>query len=149
MGGLLNLLARHQPGDRRVCRTVGVPSREEEDARHSIGRRETLQQDRKILTTELFGWCQIANWQLGALVAPVPAPYQSGKRAHVQGMTRAGNKHVRRLIDRKACSSVSFGTATCTMRNGWTVSRFQRRCRRLIIRVRQDPAFRESIRDDA
>ena len=38
LGGLLNLLARHQQGDRRVWRVVRVPSVEEEDAGSSIGR---------------------------------------------------------------------------------------------------------------
>src|SRR5215218_9907842 len=35
---------------------------------------------------------------------------------------------------RNACSSVSFNTATRTVRNGWTVLRFHRICCRLIIR---------------
>jgi transposase len=196
LAGLLNLLARHQLGDRRVWRTVRVPSREEEDARQLHRTRETLQQDRNrlinrlkglmttqglalavgadfltqldtvqlwdgtpipaglkarlqrawgqleslntaleeldaaraalavdpqttmgryllalptlrgigpvgtwTLTTELFGWRQITNRrQLGALVGLVPAPYQSGERSHDQGITRAGNRHVRRLM---------------------------------------------------
>jgi transposase len=196
LGGLLNLLARHQLGDRRVWRTVRVPSREEEDARQLHRTRETLQQDRNrlinrlkglmttqglalavgadfltqldtvrlwdgtpipaglkarlqrawaqleslntaleeldaaraaravdpqttmgryllalptlrgigpvgtwTLTTELFGWRQITNRrQLGALVGLVPAPYQSGERSHDQGITRAGNRHVRRVM---------------------------------------------------
>jgi transposase len=51
------------------------------------------------LTTEIFGWRQIRNRrQLGGLVGLVPAPYQSGESAHDQGITRAGNKHVRRLM---------------------------------------------------
>jgi hypothetical protein len=36
--------------------------------------------------------------------------------------------------DRNACSSVSFSTATRTVKNGWTVSRFHRICWDLIIR---------------
>src|SRR6267154_5651180 len=36
--------------------------------------------------------------QLGALVGLVPAPYQSGESAHDQGITRAGNRHVRRVM---------------------------------------------------
>jgi transposase len=206
LGGLLNLLARHQLGDRRVWRTVRVPSREEEDARQLHRTRETLQQDRNrlinrlkglmttqglalpidtdfltqletvrlwdgtpipaglqarlqrvweqleflntaleeldaeraalavdpettmgryltalptlrgigpvgtwTLTTELFGWRQIANRrQLGALVGLVPAPYQSGESAHDQGITRAGNKHVRRLMVQLAWGWVRY-----------------------------------------
>jgi transposase len=52
-----------------------------------------------ILATEIFGWRQITNRrQLGSLVGLVPAPYQSGDTAHDQGITRAGNRHVRRLM---------------------------------------------------
>jgi transposase len=52
-----------------------------------------------VLATEIFGWRQIKNRrQLGALVGLVPAPYQSGDTAHDQGITRAGNTHVRRVM---------------------------------------------------
>ena len=51
------------------------------------------------LATEIFGWRQIKNRrQLGGLVGLVPAPYQSGESTHDQGITRAGNTHVRRLM---------------------------------------------------
>jgi len=52
-----------------------------------------------VLATEIFGWRQIQNRrQLGALVGLVPAPYQSGETAYDQGITRAGNTHVRRVM---------------------------------------------------
>jgi transposase len=52
-----------------------------------------------VLATEIFGWRQITNRrQLGSLVGLVPAPYQSGDTAHDQGITRAGNRHVRRVM---------------------------------------------------
>jgi transposase len=52
-----------------------------------------------VLATEIFGWREIENRrQLGGLVGLVPAPYQSGDRAHDQGITRAGNQHVRRVM---------------------------------------------------
>jgi transposase len=52
-----------------------------------------------VLSTEIFGWRQIENRrQLGGLVGLVPAPYQSGETAHDQGITRAGNTHVRRVM---------------------------------------------------
>jgi transposase len=52
-----------------------------------------------VLATEIFGWLQIQNRrQLGALVGLVPAPYQSGETQSDQGITRAGNKHVRRVM---------------------------------------------------
>jgi transposase len=51
------------------------------------------------LATELFGWREIQNRrQLGGLVGLVPSPYQSGESMHDQGITRAGNRHVRRLM---------------------------------------------------
>jgi transposase len=59
----------------------------------------------RVLATEIFGWRQIHNArQLGSLVGLVPAPYQSGETARDQGITRAGNKHVRRLIVQLAWS---------------------------------------------
>jgi transposase len=61
------------------------------------------------LATEIFGWRQIQNRrQLAGLVGLVPAPYQSGETTHDQGITRAGNKHVRRLMVQLAWSWVRF-----------------------------------------
>jgi transposase len=52
-----------------------------------------------VLATEIFGWRQIKNRrELGALVGLVPAPYQSGETQSDQGITRAGNTHVRRIM---------------------------------------------------
>jgi transposase len=51
------------------------------------------------LATEIFGWRNIRNGrQLGALVGLAPAPYQSGDSHYEQGITRAGNTHVRRIM---------------------------------------------------
>jgi transposase len=62
-----------------------------------------------VLTTEIFGWRQIRNGrQLGALVGLVPAPYQSGETARDQGITRAGNKHVRRITVQLAWNWVRY-----------------------------------------
>jgi transposase len=52
-----------------------------------------------ILVTELFSWREIKNGkELGALVGLTPVPYDSGKRTREQGISKAGNKHVRSLI---------------------------------------------------
>jgi transposase len=52
-----------------------------------------------VLATEIFGWRQIRNArQLGGLVGLVPAPYQSGETRRDTGITRAGNRHVRRVM---------------------------------------------------
>lgn len=62
-----------------------------------------------VLATEIFGWRKIQNRrELGALVGLVPAPYQSGDTNHDQGITRAGNKHVRRLMVQLAWSWVHY-----------------------------------------
>ena len=59
----------------------------------------------RVLATEIFGWRQIRTGrQLGSLVGLVPAPYQSGETVRDQGITRAGNKHVRRVIVQLAWS---------------------------------------------
>ena len=75
------------------------------------------------LTTEIFGWRQIKNGrQLGALVGLVPAPYQSGESAHDQGITRAGNKHVRRLMVQLAWCWVRYQPDSALTR--WYAGKF-------------------------
>jgi transposase len=52
-----------------------------------------------ILVTELFAWRAIKSGkELGALVGLTPTPYNSGKGEREQGISKAGNKHVRGLI---------------------------------------------------
>jgi transposase len=52
-----------------------------------------------ILVTELFAWRDIKNGkELGALVGLTPMPYDSGQTQREQGISKAGNKHVRGLI---------------------------------------------------
>jgi transposase len=52
-----------------------------------------------ILVLELFAWRGIKNGkELGSLVGLAPVPYDSGKSQREQGISKAGNKHVRGLI---------------------------------------------------
>lgn len=52
-----------------------------------------------LLVYELFGWRRINNRkELGALVGLTPTAYQSGSTSHEQGISRAGNRRVRRLL---------------------------------------------------
>jgi transposase len=52
-----------------------------------------------LLVAELFGWRAIRNGkELGALVGLVPTPHTSGRSEHEQGVSKAGNRHVRGLI---------------------------------------------------
>ena len=52
-----------------------------------------------VLVMELFAWRDIKNGkELGALVGLTPVPYDSGKSQRGQGISKAGNKHVRSLI---------------------------------------------------
>jgi transposase len=84
------------------------------------------------LATEIFGWRQIRNGrQLGALVGVVPAPYQSGDTAHNRGITRAGNRHVRRMIVQLAWSWLRYQPDSALSR--WYRARFDhgRRLRRI------------------
>ena len=62
-----------------------------------------------VLATEIFGWRQIRNGrELGALVGLVPAPFQSGETSYDLGITRAGNKHVRRVMVQLAWSWLRY-----------------------------------------
>jgi transposase len=52
-----------------------------------------------IVVVELFVWRGIKNGkELGSLVGLTPVPYASGKSHREQGISKAGNKHVRGLI---------------------------------------------------
>jgi transposase len=82
------------------------------------------------LATEIFGWRQIQNRrQLGGLVGLVPAPYQSGESAHDQGITRAGNRHVRRLMVQLAWSWVRYQPDSALTK--WYQGKFGHGSRRL------------------
>ena len=62
-----------------------------------------------VLATEIFGWRQIRNGrELGALVGLVPAPCQSGETSYDLGITRAGNKHERRVMVQLAWSWLRY-----------------------------------------
>jgi transposase len=62
-----------------------------------------------VLATEIFGWRQIQNRrELAALVGLVPAAYQSGETHHDQGITRAGNTDVRRIMVQLAWGWLRF-----------------------------------------
>jgi transposase len=77
------------------------------------------------LATEIFGWRQIRNGrELGALVGVVPAPYQSGETAHDRGITRAGNRHIRRLVVQLAWSWLRYQPDSALSR--WYHARFDR-----------------------
>jgi len=82
------------------------------------------------LATEIFGWREIKNRrQLGGLVGLVPAPYQSGDSTHDQGITRAGNKHVRRLMVQLAWSWIRYQPDSALTQ--WYQRKFGRGSRRL------------------
>lgn len=84
------------------------------------------------LTTEIFGWRQIRNGrELGALIGIVPAPYQSGATSHDQGISRAGNRHVRRMMVQLAWSWLRYQPTSALSR--WYRARFGqgRRLRRI------------------
>ena len=84
------------------------------------------------LSTELFAWRQIRNGrELAALVGIVPAPYQSGATHHDQGISRAGNRHVRRMMVQLAWSWLRYQPSSAL--SGWYRQRFSqsRRLRRI------------------
>jgi transposase len=83
-----------------------------------------------VLATEIFGWRQIHNArQLGSLVGLVPSPYQSGETARDHGITRAGNKHVRRLIVQLAWSWRRYQPTSALTQ--WYEQKFGRGSKRL------------------
>jgi transposase len=70
-----------------------------EQVRRLLGLKAVGVRSAWILVTELFAWRDIKNGkELGALVGLTPTPYDSGKSEREQGISKAGNKHVRGLI---------------------------------------------------
>lgn len=52
-----------------------------------------------LLVYELFGWRQFRNRrELGASVGLTPTAYQSGSSSHEQGISKAGNRRLRRML---------------------------------------------------
>jgi len=52
-----------------------------------------------LLVHELFGWRKFTNRrQVGAIVGLTPTPYQSGDSSREQGISKAGNRVVRRML---------------------------------------------------
>jgi transposase len=84
------------------------------------------------LSTEVFAWRQIRNGrELGALAGMVPSPYQSGATQHEQGISRAGNRHVRRMMVQLGWSWLRYQPTSALSR--WYRARFDqsRRLRRI------------------
>lgn len=52
-----------------------------------------------VFVTEFFGWRQFRNRrEVGALAGLAPTPYQSGATDREQGISKAGNRHVRAIV---------------------------------------------------
>ena len=52
-----------------------------------------------LLVYELFGWRKFANRrQVGAIVGLTPTPHQSGEMSREQGISKAGNRALRRMM---------------------------------------------------
>ena len=82
------------------------------------------------LTTELFAWRQIRNRrELAALVGLVPSVYQSGDSVRDQGITKAGNRHVRRVLVQLAWAWIRYQPQSALTQ--WFHHRFDRGSKRL------------------
>jgi len=52
-----------------------------------------------VFVTEFFGWREFRNRrEIGALAGLTPTPYQSGATDREQGISKAGNRHVRAIV---------------------------------------------------
>jgi transposase len=88
--------------------------------RHSDG--PSVEQVRKLLrlkgiglnsawlyVMEFFSWREFRNRrELGALAGLTPTPYQSGESSHEQGISKAGNRHIRGIAIEIAWSWLRF-----------------------------------------
>lgn len=62
-----------------------------------------------VLVREFFDWRRFKNGkQVGALAGLVPSPYQSGETTREQGISKAGNRHVRGIAVQLAWSWLRY-----------------------------------------
>jgi transposase len=62
-----------------------------------------------LVVMEFFGWRAFKNRrEVGGLAGFTPTPYQSGESARAQGLTKAGNRHVRWMTTELAWSWLRF-----------------------------------------
>jgi transposase len=73
--------------------------KQEQLAQQLIQLRGVGEQGAWTLATELFGWRQFNNRrEIGSAAGLTPTPYSSGNSNHEQGISKAGNKRVRRIM---------------------------------------------------
>jgi transposase len=75
-----------------------------------------------VLATELFARDVRNRREVGALSGLVPVPYQSGETGHDQGISRAGLRHVRRIVVEVAWAWVRWQPDSALTR--WYQQRF-------------------------
>lgn len=76
-----------------------------------------------LLSSELFGWRHFNNRrEVGAIVGLAPTPYDSGQSSREQGISKAGNKRVRRVIIEVAWKWLDYQPDSALSR--WFVERF-------------------------
>ena len=81
---------------RRMIRST--PGRELDQVRQLLRLRGIGENAAWLYVMEFFGWRQLRNRrQLGALAGLVPTPAQSGDSHQEQGISKAGNRHVRAM----------------------------------------------------
>ena len=76
-----------------------------------------------ILSSELFGWRHFNNRrEVGACVGLTPTPYDSGESSREQGISKAGNKRIRRVIVEVAWKWLDYQPDSALSR--WFMERF-------------------------
>jgi transposase len=78
-----------------------------------------------VYVNEFFGWRQFNNRkEVGAAAGLVPTPYQSGDGHHEQGISKAGNRHIRAIAIEMAWSWLRYQPGSQLSR--WFEARFSR-----------------------
>lgn len=76
-----------------------------------------------MLSTELFSWRHFNNRrEVGACVGLTPTPYDSGESSREQGISKAGNKRLRRVLVEVAWKWLDYQPDSAM--SGWFVERF-------------------------
>ena len=84
---------------RESCRAAASAKASDPIAQRLIQLQGVGERSACVLSTELFSWRKFNNRrEVGAVVGLTPTPYDSGESVREQGISKAGNKRVRRVI---------------------------------------------------
>jgi transposase len=106
VGRQMRTLEQAMAAELRTAAAIGTPPAM---MQRLVELRSIGPQGARVLVLELFGWRGFRNRrEVGGAMGLTPTPYQSGESCHEQGISKAGNKWVRRVAIQIAWSWVRW-----------------------------------------